>query len=210
MTSRVQLRRDTQANWHSANPTLAAGEIGYETDTGLLKVGTGSAAYQSAGYEGGDFFRLTANGSAIGAIIADVFANGAYSVAANAAYEFEFVVHFLKTTSGTVTFTLASSQAPANLAAFYVGSAAAGIGTVASAVTAGIVTSTATAAALPVTGSLTGGANHQFVIRGTLETGSSAGTFKLQATESAGTITPLRGSYVRLKRIPNVNYSVFA
>ena len=33
MAIRIQLRRDTAANWVSANPALLAGEIGIETDT---------------------------------------------------------------------------------------------------------------------------------------------------------------------------------
>ena len=50
MTSRLQNRRDTAANWTTNNPTLAAGEIGYETDTGKFKIGTGSANWTSLGY----------------------------------------------------------------------------------------------------------------------------------------------------------------
>lgn len=50
MTSRLQNRRDTAANWTTNNPTLAQGEIGYETDTGKLKIGTGSANWTSLGY----------------------------------------------------------------------------------------------------------------------------------------------------------------
>lgn len=46
----IQVRRDTAANWTSVNPTLAAGEIGLETDTGLFKIGTGSAAWTSLAY----------------------------------------------------------------------------------------------------------------------------------------------------------------
>jgi hypothetical protein len=46
----IQLRRDTAANWTSTNPTLAAGEMGFETDTGRLKVGTGSTAWTSLLY----------------------------------------------------------------------------------------------------------------------------------------------------------------
>ncbi|KKL07037.1 hypothetical protein LCGC14_2590060, partial [marine sediment metagenome] len=34
MAVQIQSRRDTAANWTSNNPTLAAGEIGIETDTG--------------------------------------------------------------------------------------------------------------------------------------------------------------------------------
>ena len=50
MTSRLQNRRDTAANWTSNNPTLGAGEIGYETDTAKYKIGTGSTAWTSLAY----------------------------------------------------------------------------------------------------------------------------------------------------------------
>jgi len=46
----MQQRKDTAANWASANPTLLSGELGYETDTGKWKVGTGSAAWSSLAY----------------------------------------------------------------------------------------------------------------------------------------------------------------
>lgn len=44
-------RRDTAANWTAANPTLLAGELGYESDTGKWKVGDGSTVWNSLGYE---------------------------------------------------------------------------------------------------------------------------------------------------------------
>jgi len=50
MTSRLQQRRDTAANWTSNNPTLAAGEIGLETDTTKFKIGNGSTAWASLSY----------------------------------------------------------------------------------------------------------------------------------------------------------------
>lgn len=50
MTSRLQNRRDTSSNWTTNNPTLAAGEIGYETNTGKLKIGDGTTAWTSLGY----------------------------------------------------------------------------------------------------------------------------------------------------------------
>lgn len=50
MTARMQQRRDTAANWTSNNPTLAAGELGVETDTGKMKIGTGSTAWTSLAY----------------------------------------------------------------------------------------------------------------------------------------------------------------
>lgn len=50
MTTKIQIRRDTAANWTSNNPTLANGEMGYETDTNKLKVGNGSSAWSSLSY----------------------------------------------------------------------------------------------------------------------------------------------------------------
>ncbi len=47
----IQVRRDTAANWTSENPTLAAGELGFETDTGKFKIGDGSTAWTSLKYE---------------------------------------------------------------------------------------------------------------------------------------------------------------
>ena len=52
MTTRLQQRRDTAANWTSNNPTLAAGELGIETDTSKFKVGTGSATWTALAYGG--------------------------------------------------------------------------------------------------------------------------------------------------------------
>ena len=48
---RILIRRDTAANWTANNPTLAAGEFGHETDTGKLKLGDGSTAWTSLGYQ---------------------------------------------------------------------------------------------------------------------------------------------------------------
>jgi len=45
-------RRDTAANWTAENPTLLAGEIGIESDTGKIKIGNGSTAWASLGYQG--------------------------------------------------------------------------------------------------------------------------------------------------------------
>jgi len=50
MAVQIQLRRDTAANWTSANPTLALGEFGMETDTMLYKIGDGTTAWNSQSY----------------------------------------------------------------------------------------------------------------------------------------------------------------
>ena len=49
-TTQINIRRDTAANFTSANPTLALGEIAYETDTRNIKVGDGATAWTALGY----------------------------------------------------------------------------------------------------------------------------------------------------------------
>ena len=41
MAVQIQLRNDTAANWTSADPVLAQGEMGLESDTRLFKIGDG-------------------------------------------------------------------------------------------------------------------------------------------------------------------------
>jgi hypothetical protein len=47
---RIQLRNDTAANWTTSNPTLQAGELGHETDTGKFKLGTGGLDWTALPY----------------------------------------------------------------------------------------------------------------------------------------------------------------
>jgi hypothetical protein len=62
VVTQIQLRRGTAAQWTSANPTLAAGEFGFETDTNKLKCGNGSTAWTSLAYisNDGDITGVTA------------------------------------------------------------------------------------------------------------------------------------------------------
>jgi hypothetical protein len=52
MAVRIQFRRGTAAEWASANPTLVAGELGYEVDTAKFKIGDGSTVWASLDYAG--------------------------------------------------------------------------------------------------------------------------------------------------------------
>jgi hypothetical protein len=63
MTTRIKLRRDTAQNWLDANPILAAGEPGLETDTGKIKYGDGVTAYALLPHAGGD--TLTDEGNVV-------------------------------------------------------------------------------------------------------------------------------------------------
>ena len=74
----MQQRRDTAANWTSADPTLLAGELGYESDTGKLKIGDGSTAWSSLAYEPGfslSAYPLATSDIADDAITGDKLAN---------------------------------------------------------------------------------------------------------------------------------------
>jgi len=62
VVTQIQVRRGTAAQWTSANPTLAAGEFGFETDTNKLKCGNGATAWNSLSYlnNDGDITGVTA------------------------------------------------------------------------------------------------------------------------------------------------------
>lgn len=47
---KIQVRRDTAANWTATNPVLAVGEPGLETDTGKVKYGNGSQNWSTLPY----------------------------------------------------------------------------------------------------------------------------------------------------------------
>lgn len=67
--TRIQVRRDTAANWSTNNPTPLAGEPCFETDTGKLKIGDGTTAYNDLAYQGGSDYELpVASASTLGGV----------------------------------------------------------------------------------------------------------------------------------------------
>jgi Major tropism determinant N-terminal domain len=52
MTTVIKLKRGLKVDWTTLNPILAAGEAGFEIDTGQVKVGDGVRAYNSLPYTG--------------------------------------------------------------------------------------------------------------------------------------------------------------
>ena len=50
--TKIQLRRDTAANWATNNPIPASGEPCFETDTGKFKIGDGVTTYNNLPYQG--------------------------------------------------------------------------------------------------------------------------------------------------------------
>jgi hypothetical protein len=178
----------------------------------------GNAIYSTDDITGGrgfipsvHYFRLTTDSAAIGPTIANYFGTtSGVNLDPNIFYELEANLFFTKTTAGTETFTLTFTQAPVNNEAWYVGTPVGGIATVGTPQTAAIAKSTATAGALPVTGSLTTAVNHRYTIRAMFQTNATTGgTLNLQITSSAGTVTPLAGSYYKIIRLPSANAGAF-
>lgn len=54
MPTRIQIRRGLASEWTAANPVLAEGEVGYETDTEYKKIGNGVDSWNTLVYTGHD------------------------------------------------------------------------------------------------------------------------------------------------------------
>lgn len=50
MATRIQIRRDTEANWSSNDPVLASGELALSTDVDKIKIGDSSTAWSGLSY----------------------------------------------------------------------------------------------------------------------------------------------------------------
>ncbi|MBA3288227.1 MAG: hypothetical protein H0U21_09425 [Acidimicrobiia bacterium] len=157
-------------------------------------------------------FRLAANGAALGPTIADFFgATSAFPTVAGAVYQFVYYLWYLKTTAGTVTYTLTNTQAYTNLVGAWEQSNAIGLQGQSGAGTAGIgatAGTTTAAAAFPPTAGLTTAVTHWARVSALAEV-NLAGDIRLRITSSLGTVTPLRGSYYTVRRLPAGNTGVF-
>ena len=61
MATKIQIRRDTAANWEATNPVLSQGEPGHEIDTGKVKYGNGTSDWRTLAYDN-DFVSTPADG----------------------------------------------------------------------------------------------------------------------------------------------------
>ena len=68
MATKIQVRRDTAANWRIANPVLSQGEPGLEIDTNKLKYGNGTTLWNDLPYasRGEAFTRSGSTGKPVG------------------------------------------------------------------------------------------------------------------------------------------------
>ena len=94
MATVIQVKRGSASSWTSANTVLAAGEIGFETDTRKTKVGDGSTAWTALAY--------TVTDGDITAVVAGTgLSGGSTSGSATLAIDTSVVVD--KTTAQTLT-----------------------------------------------------------------------------------------------------------
>ena len=54
MAQQIQLRNDITANWASANPVLARGEVGVDTTLGKFKIGNGTSTWSQLTFQTGN------------------------------------------------------------------------------------------------------------------------------------------------------------
>jgi len=154
-------------------------------------------------------FKLTANGGTISTIANFFGATSNIGLVAEGYYDIEIIMYYLKTTAGTVTWTLTNSAAPTIQNIYYEMSPITGI--VAPPGTATMLVGQAvnsTAAYTLITGSLTSAVNHYARFRIQLDNGTGV-SLKIQATASAGTITPLAGSIWTARRLNTTNNGTY-
>jgi len=93
MAIQIQIRRDTAANWTSANSTLAQGELGLETDTNFLKIGNGTNVWTLLPY-------FASSSGGVSSIIAGT------GISVNSATGNVTVTNSLSSSGGTISGTL--------------------------------------------------------------------------------------------------------
>lgn len=224
-TGAVTLNSSPSINFLSlGSGTTASPPLSISAGTNLTSAAAGAVEYDGTvfyktpnttsgrGYSPAiNIFRLTANGTAIGPAIANFFgANSAINLVGGGVYEIEAYCYFTKTTAGTVTVTITSSLAPVNLNGVIQTGAVGGGTATGAAQQIALYNSTATAAAFGATGSLTTAVNHAMQIRLIVEANASNSNLRINFTSSAGTVTPLRGSYYKVTRLPAANTGSYA
>jgi hypothetical protein len=102
MAVTIQWRRDTAANWATANPILAQGEPAVELDTKKFKIGDGTTAWNSLAYGGlnGVMINPILSGAAQEAIVVSAIGFAGYT---------------FNVTSGSVQYITANSTANGTL-----------------------------------------------------------------------------------------------
>ncbi len=158
------------------------------------------------------YFGLQANGGTVSTIANFFGATSNISLVSGGYYDIDIYCYFLNTTSGTVVWTFTNTAAPTSQNIYYESSPVTGVvampGTATMLVSQIVSDNTATKA-LTATSAITDGINMYTRFKIFLKNGTGT-SLKIQATKSAGTITPLLGSYWTCMRLPATNVGAFA
>lgn len=157
-------------------------------------------------------FRLTANGSNISTIANFFGANSNPTLVSGGEYLIEIDLYYTVNTAGTINFTFINSAAPTSQNIHGKMSPVNGIQApqgFTDYAEFDIVNDATATKAIGTGSTLTNGTTQyaHFSIHLFNSTGTS---LKIQATKSAGTITPLKGSYWTCVRVPSNNTGIFA
>lgn len=201
----------------SSKPKLTSGTVLTTPEAGALEY-DGVQVYETIDTTSGrgalpveQYFHLTSAGGTISSIANYFGTTSNIKLVASAHYDIEIHLYYLKTTAGTVTWTLTNNAAPTSQNIYYAMAPVTGI--VAPPGTAtelnGQFYNDNTAAKTIVTGSLTTAVQHWAYMRIFLINGTGT-SLKIQATCSAGTITPGIGSWWMCRRRSPNNIGSFA
>ena len=176
---------------HTHAAVVAGGASGFMTGADKTKLDSGLTPVHMA-----------VDAAAQGPAIVDYFA-ATLSLAAASTYEIECNAAFLKSTAGTVIWTWACSSAPVSLTSRseatpltgYTGAVVTGAPVVAQATSKAVA-----ATAHAVSGSLLTAVDHNFIFWVRIRT-NAATTIQLRSTQSAGTLSPRAGSYMRAFKV---------
>lgn len=227
LTTDLSARALLTSNTFTGQQTVAAGTtaicpILFQSGTNLTSAAAGATEFDGVAFYrtvdttqgrtqdcNQQIFFTTADGSAIGAAIADAFgANSAFSTISGAVYEINFYCWYLKSTAGTVTFTVTNTQAYSAFVGYRTQSVAGGLAANGAVSCMGLANQTTAAAAFAASSSLTDTAQHHTHIRVVCTIGT-AGNIRLRVTSSAGTITMRKGSYYTVRRLYPGNVGTF-
>lgn len=197
--------------------TTAIAPLKFTAGTNLTTAAAGCAEYDGSNFyvtpdtsqgrtvvEAVQQFYLSSGVTAFGPTIGNFFgANSAASLAATSTYDIEIYCYFLKTTAGTVTWAPTFSTNATVAHAYLEYTPVTGFTTTnisGAMVTAEATQQTVGAMTFAATASLTTAVNHiaKFCIRVLTNT---ACNFRLNVTQSAGTLTPQTGSFYTVRKV---------
>jgi hypothetical protein len=184
--------------------TQTAGSVEYD---GVRFYGTTDTTGGRGYIQTAQYLRLDANTPTALAITPAKYFGGVsqFNLAAASTYEIEAFLYFTKTTAGTVTISLNQTQAPQFINGTITYGASGGQASQAMS-TINIFANPNANAAFSASNTLTTAVNHTFKLNAIVGTNATnASIANVTIWQSAGTVTPLRGSYLKITRLPTTS-----